>query len=1041
MKKDDKPFYQQVAEKLIAQLKQGRAPWQRPWEAGEPNVFLPMNPLTGKRYKGINAIQLMSQNHTDQRWMTYKQAISLDAQVRKGEKGTVIQYWKFTDEQNKTDDNGNLLLDNNGKPVKEEIKLERPRVFFTTVFNAEQIDGLPPIEKKPPQWNAHERAEKILQASGAVIRHIPENKAFYSPSNDYIKLPDKHLFSTADEYYATAFHELGHWTGHYSRLARDLSDPFGSQGYAKEKLRAEISSMILGDELGIGHDPGQRAAYVNSWIKILQDEPLEIFRAAADAEKIQEYVLGLEQKQIHNISNEPDKEIDDFIFLVSEDKGVADAFSMIKNANSISEREILENVCDGLCQEAFGFKLPHNWSGKIEVVESESIKGWQYEGSESYYNEDAETYSIYALTKENEKILLVTYDSKSSMQSTIMRLSEIDEYLHLNEDIQKAQNKEIIEAWKLMKNSKDSQSYTYHEYTFSMKTEKHLGFSLPDTWTGEVKIKELFENKNADGSIDMLDASLHEVKAQVYALYAYDDDYEKQSYVWVKDYANHAEATEMSERLKLIGNTLKENLYLNVPYNEKDEAKSLGAKWDREKQSWYIPEELDRLRFLKWLESDITPDNVRQKENQAVKKEFRQYLVVPYGEREAAKAAGAFWDKAAKSWCAGHEADLNKLRRWLPENILSEQTPAMTPREEFTEALRTLGCIVSDEHPVMDGSKRRISIEGDKNSEKSGFYVAHLDGHPAGYIKNNRTGIEMKWKSKGYSLNDSQKAKLQLEAEKKLQLRKTEQAQQQEEAAQRVRKKMSELVPIIIPTPYMQSKGIKPQTGIFTDNEAQKTYIPVIDEKGKQWSIQTIQEDGTKRFAKNGRKEGCFHAIGGLEALLRAPVLVIAEGYATAASLSEVLGYSTVAAFDAGNLEHAAKALHAEFPDKPIVIAGDNDKHVEVTQGINPGKTKAEEAARAVGGKTMFPIFTTSESALSEESKQFTDFNDLVTKSELGREGLERQVQSFIEQVICSQQVVREKQQGKQESRFDQHSQNIQKTYHEQKSRRMKSGC
>ncbi len=174
-------------------------------------------------------------------------------------------------------------------------------MFFAVVFNAEQIEGLPPMQPRPENqqtWGAIERAEKILVASGADIRHAEQNRAFYRPASDSIHLPDKGQFPSAANYYAIALHELGHWTGHASRLDRDQSHPFGSEEYAKEELRAEIASMILGDELGIGHDPEQHAAYVGLWIKALQEEPLEIFRAAADAEKIQAYVLGLEQQQV-----------------------------------------------------------------------------------------------------------------------------------------------------------------------------------------------------------------------------------------------------------------------------------------------------------------------------------------------------------------------------------------------------------------------------------------------------------------------------------------------------------------------------------------------------------------------------------------------------------------------------------------------------------------------------------------------------------------------------------------------------------------------
>jgi antirestriction protein ArdC/phage/plasmid primase-like uncharacterized protein len=292
-----KLFHELVAEKLIEQLQNGTAPWLRPWDAGAGVGFMPMNPTTGKRYKGINSLALMAEQRGDPRWLTYKQAQAIEAQVRKGEKGTTIQYWKTHNEFNKTDNNGKPVLDWDGKPFKVRIPLERPHVFYATVFNAEQINGLPEFVSKGVDWNPIERAETILSASGADIKHVESDTACYVQSKDTIYLPDKAQFGSADKYYATALHELGHWTGHETRLNRDLAHPFGSTKYAIEELRAEIFSMTLGDEIGIGHDPGQHAAYVASWIQVLKNDPTEIFRAAADAEKIQDYVLAFERQQ------------------------------------------------------------------------------------------------------------------------------------------------------------------------------------------------------------------------------------------------------------------------------------------------------------------------------------------------------------------------------------------------------------------------------------------------------------------------------------------------------------------------------------------------------------------------------------------------------------------------------------------------------------------------------------------------------------------------------------------------------------------------
>jgi putative DNA primase/helicase len=202
-------FADQVALQLIAQLKAGTAPWQRPWD-GNIQGFMPYNPTTGKRYKGINAVWLLSQEREDSRWLTYNQAKSQGAQVKKGEKGSVIQYWKFTDDIPRHDDKGNIIRDGEGQPIKDSVKLERPKVFHSVVFNADQIEGLPEVKRLDREWDPIDRAEAILLASGAQIKHVASDRAFYAPSSDVIQLPLCEQFTRADNYYATALHELGH---------------------------------------------------------------------------------------------------------------------------------------------------------------------------------------------------------------------------------------------------------------------------------------------------------------------------------------------------------------------------------------------------------------------------------------------------------------------------------------------------------------------------------------------------------------------------------------------------------------------------------------------------------------------------------------------------------------------------------------------------------------------------------------------------------------------------------------------------------------
>jgi putative DNA primase/helicase len=130
------------------------------------------------------------------------------------------------------------------------------------------------------------------------IRHDQADRAFYRPATDRIHLPPRSSFKTADTFLATAMHELAHASGHPSRLDRDLAHPFGSVGYAKEELRAEIASLMIGDQLGIGHDPGPNAAYVESWVQVLKENPKEILRVSRDANKISTYVLELEKGRV-----------------------------------------------------------------------------------------------------------------------------------------------------------------------------------------------------------------------------------------------------------------------------------------------------------------------------------------------------------------------------------------------------------------------------------------------------------------------------------------------------------------------------------------------------------------------------------------------------------------------------------------------------------------------------------------------------------------------------------------------------------------------
>ncbi|MBN8905832.1 MAG: toprim domain-containing protein [Rhodospirillales bacterium] len=524
------------------------------------------------------------------------------------------------------------------------------------------------------------------------IRHVAGDRAFYRLAEDTITMPERTQFGTGDRYYATALHELGHATGHPSRLARDLAHPFGSEGYAREELRAEIGSLMLGEQLGIGHDPSQHVAYVASWIKVLEKDPREVFRAAADAEKIVKLVRSYE----------------------------------------LGQEQASDNT--------------HDSGGQQE-------------------------------------------DAMPSPSGSAARLPTM----------------------------------------------------IRDT--------------------------------------------------------SPATQTPSPERT-----------YLAVPYAEKDDAKQLGAKWDRAEKAWYVPAGMDLEAF--------TP--------------------------------------------------------WMPAKGSVHIAVDAEPVEQFAEALRESG-LQLDGAPQMDGQLHRVRAEGDDGAERSGAYRGHLDGRPAGFIQNHRTGLKQNWKASGQAaaLDNRDRAQMAAEAAQKRHDRAREREQQAERVAQQVDAIWAVATPVEA-HPYLAEKGV--QSHGLRQDDVGRLLVPIQDADGRLWSLQRISSDGFKQFQEGGRVQGGHFVIGDT----RQPgPLLIAEGYATAATLHEMTGMPTIAAFNAGNLLPVAQTYRALNPDRVIYIAGDDDRQRAAEldgQGrpkVNVGRAKAEDAAAAIGSQAVFPSFATLGS-------NGTDWNDLA---------------------------------------------------------------
>jgi antirestriction protein ArdC len=276
-------LYQEVTDRIVAELEQGAAPWLCPWRKSKANggSILPHNPITGSRYRGIN-IPILWAKQSDKgygsnRWATYKQVQGRGAQVRKGEKATEIVFTK--------------KLKVKDRETDEERQISMLRSYY--VFNLEQIDGLT-IDDVPELPDEHTRlhqAECFITATGAKIRH-GGNEAAFIPGLDLIEMPPFGAFKTTEGYFCTNLHELGHWSGHTTRLDRNLAGRFGTRAYAAEELIAELTSAFLCAHLGVTGEL-RHAGYLKTWVELLRHDNKAIFTAAAKAQQAADYLRAI----------------------------------------------------------------------------------------------------------------------------------------------------------------------------------------------------------------------------------------------------------------------------------------------------------------------------------------------------------------------------------------------------------------------------------------------------------------------------------------------------------------------------------------------------------------------------------------------------------------------------------------------------------------------------------------------------------------------------------------------------------------------------
>ncbi|MEO6781149.1 MAG: zincin-like metallopeptidase domain-containing protein [Bradyrhizobium sp.] len=287
---DRTSLYQEITDKIITELEAGCVPWVQPWgtASAKAPLGLPQNASTCRKYSGINVLILwgavIERGFAGQSWLTFRQALNLGGNVRKGERGTTVVYAdRFTpdDERRRAEETG-------------DTPGAIPFLKRFTVFNTDQCDGLPEniatLAPPPLPGVIESQADALIRATGIDFR-IGGARAFYDPVHDFVQVPPPAAYFEPVNWHRTALHELAHGSGHPTRLNRDLSGSFGTKKYAFEEIIAEISSAYLCASLGI--TPTVRHAdYIGSWLEVLRDDNRAIVRAASAASKCADYLLG-----------------------------------------------------------------------------------------------------------------------------------------------------------------------------------------------------------------------------------------------------------------------------------------------------------------------------------------------------------------------------------------------------------------------------------------------------------------------------------------------------------------------------------------------------------------------------------------------------------------------------------------------------------------------------------------------------------------------------------------------------------------------------
>ena len=583
-------FHVALSKQVAEQIKRGTVSWLQTRE--NEHIDLPYNPITGKNYTAANNMVLSAKGYTDSRWLTYDQAAEQGCQVKKGEKATEIAFYHYID-------------------YKTKEKLDKPKIQTVKLFNAEQLTG---IEKMPDKASNKEEAlakvQSIFENSQVKIVNNQKDKVFYRSKDDTIYMPPKEAYKDELAYGSAAIHELCRWAGNGEERLNYETVPFGTEAFARQKLRTEIASYMLCKELGIPFEPeGQQ--FADQWVQVIEKSPFEILNAAKDAEKIKGFIMEFDKT--------------------------------LEKAQELEQGQEIEPAENTLAE------------AKEQARRTEHVQTAEQ-------SEQEETQAEQAPKKEWKEMikLSVSYDDKDEA-------------------------KKLGAKW-----SKQEQSWYVLEGTDLQPFYKWL--------PKEKKVELIMANR------DYLNVPKEE-KDEAKALGAKWDKYQK---AWYVEKGTDLEPFAKWNKLDLT----ERNVSQTAEQTPKEQAVSQKAEPKQEQ----------------------TEKEVSAEQNPAQDKTF---IAVPYDERKDAKALGAKWDAENKSWYVEKGADLNKFKEWLVDEntVVPAKQESISLEIEFAQHCRANGLDVDT--PIMDGQIHRVPLigkPGGKDGAYCGYLDGVPSGWSQNYV-------------------------------------------------------------------------------------------------------------------------------------------------------------------------------------------------------------------------------------------------------------------------------------------------------------------